>query len=70
MSMRIDALGGLFVASLAAYLVYGRILSTAADAGFSMTMAISFSSMILWWIGEFNRFEISGNRYVNVASSS
>jgi hypothetical protein len=37
--VRIDALGGLFAAGLAAYLIYGQRLSSSADTGFSITMA-------------------------------
>lgn len=39
--MRIDTLGGLFAAGLAAYLIYGPTKDTmhASDTGFSLTMA-------------------------------
>jgi ABC-type multidrug transport system fused ATPase/permease subunit len=60
--VRIDGLGGLFAAGLAGYLVYGQPLSTAANSGFSITMAVMFSSMILWWVRSLNEFEVSGNR--------
>lgn len=39
-------LGGLFAASLAAFLVYGPRLD-ASTSGFALSQAISFSSMIL-----------------------
>jgi ABC-type multidrug transport system fused ATPase/permease subunit len=70
--IRIDAIGGLFAAGLAGYLVYGRKLTTAADTGFTLNMAIGFSSMILWWVRVLNDFEVSGNSlerilgYVNI----
>lgn len=37
--IRLDALGGLFVALLAAYLVYGNTNATASGTGFSLAMA-------------------------------
>ncbi|KII93466.1 hypothetical protein PLICRDRAFT_35686 [Plicaturopsis crispa FD-325 SS-3] len=60
-SVRVDALGGLFAASLAAYLVYGPKLVSASNTGFSLTMAIGFSSLILWWVRILNDFEVQGN---------
>ncbi|KAH9939278.1 uncharacterized protein BXZ73DRAFT_99482 [Epithele typhae] len=59
-SIRIDALGAAFAAGLAAYLVYGRT-THAGNIGFSLNMAVGFSSMILWWIRVLNEFEVSGN---------
>ncbi|KAI0832850.1 multidrug resistance-associated ABC transporter [Trametes gibbosa] len=59
-SIRIEALGALFAACLAAYLVYGSH-ARAANTGFSLNMAVGFSSMILWWIRILNEFEVSGN---------
>ncbi|KAH8978589.1 hypothetical protein EDB92DRAFT_2056103 [Lactarius akahatsu] len=59
-NLRIDFLGGLFTASLAAYLIYlpnERFLPS--DTGFSLTMAIGFSSLILWWVRNLNDFEVS-----------
>ncbi|KAH8986104.1 hypothetical protein EDB92DRAFT_1818416 [Lactarius akahatsu] len=48
-SLRIDFLGGLFAAGLAAYLIYvPNERSLPSDTGFSLTMAIGFSGMILW----------------------
>ncbi|KAK7461891.1 hypothetical protein VKT23_008323 [Stygiomarasmius scandens] len=58
--VRIDALGGLFSAGLAFYLVYWRD-QTAANTGFSLNMAIGFSSLILWWVRNLNEFEVQGN---------
>jgi len=61
-SVRIEVLGGLFAAGLAIYLVYGRgPLPTASDTGFSLNMAVGFSSMILWWVRMFNELEVNGN---------
>jgi ABC-type multidrug transport system fused ATPase/permease subunit len=60
--VRIDGLGALFTAGLAAYLVYGgSAMSEAHSTGFSLNMAIGFSSMILWWVRILNEFEVSGN---------
>ncbi|KAI9435350.1 hypothetical protein H4582DRAFT_2112394 [Lactarius indigo] len=59
-NLRIDFLGGLFAASLAAYLIYvPNERSLPSDTGFSLTMAIGFSSLILWWVRILNDFEVS-----------
>ncbi|KAI6045165.1 hypothetical protein EDC04DRAFT_2638851 [Pisolithus marmoratus] len=55
---------------LVAYLVYGRT-SEAGNAGFSLNMAIGFSSMILYWIRILNNAEVDGNverinSYINI----
>jgi hypothetical protein len=47
--IRIDGIGSIFTASLAAYLVYGGGARTASDAGFSLTVSVAFSGLILWW---------------------
>jgi hypothetical protein len=65
MSIRIDALGGLFTSGLAAYLLYHGLPSV-ADTGFSLNMAIASTGMILYCIRILNDFEISGNRKVYV----
>jgi hypothetical protein len=39
------------------YLVYGRPDENASDTGFSITMAVTFSGMILWWVRVLNEFE-------------
>ncbi|KAI0085671.1 P-loop containing nucleoside triphosphate hydrolase protein [Irpex rosettiformis] len=59
--IRIESLAGLFAAGLAAYLVYGGSGVNASDTGFSLTMAVGFSGMILWWVRILNEFEIAGN---------
>ncbi|KAJ7102323.1 hypothetical protein B0H15DRAFT_943257 [Mycena belliarum] len=56
----INALGGIFSASLAYYLVYFQSHSP-SNIGFSLNMAIGFSGMILWWVRVLNDFEIQGN---------
>ncbi|KAF9786031.1 hypothetical protein BJ322DRAFT_1057551 [Thelephora terrestris] len=66
-SVRIDAIGALFSSGLAVYLVYGTGVlhhhrpGSAAAIGFSLNMAVGFSSMILWWVRVLNEFEVSGN---------
>ncbi|KAH8986103.1 hypothetical protein EDB92DRAFT_1949382 [Lactarius akahatsu] len=68
-NLRIDFLGGLFAASLAAYLIYvpnERFLPS--DTGFSLTMAIGFSSLILWWVRNLNDFEVSTNSLERIHS--
>ncbi|EJD04272.1 uncharacterized protein FOMMEDRAFT_106872 [Fomitiporia mediterranea MF3/22] len=58
--IRIDTLGGLFASGLAAYLVYGKQLGSASNTGFSLNMAVAFSSLILWWVRILNQFEVAG----------
>ncbi|KAH9077606.1 hypothetical protein EDB83DRAFT_2285647 [Lactarius deliciosus] len=57
--LRIEFLGGLFAAGLAAYMVYvPHERSLPLDTGFSLTMAIGLSSMILMWVRVFNKFGV------------
>ena len=57
--IRIETLGGIYQASLAAYLVYSGVVH-ASNVGFSLTMAVGFSATILWWIRLINDFEVAG----------
>ncbi|KAH9059057.1 hypothetical protein EDB87DRAFT_1832312 [Lactarius vividus] len=64
-NLRIDFLGGLFAASLAAYLIYvPNERSLPSDTGFSLTMAIGFSSLILWLVRTLNDFEATGEERI------
>ncbi|KAF8744087.1 P-loop containing nucleoside triphosphate hydrolase protein, partial [Rhizoctonia solani] len=71
-SIRMDALGGLFAAGLASYLVYYRTSVDASDTGFSLNMAVAFSGGIIWWVRILNEFEVQGNSleriqdYINI----
>lgn len=47
--VRIDVLGGIFAATLAAYLFYGREAPTASNTGFQLNLAVTFTAMLLWW---------------------
>lgn len=59
--IRTETLAGVFTASLAAYLVYGRDGSpTAANTGFSLTMAVGLGALILIYVRVYNGLEISG----------
>jgi ABC-type multidrug transport system fused ATPase/permease subunit len=59
-TIRIDMLGGLFASVLAAFIVYGAKLD-ASTAGFALSQAVSFSTMILWWVRMVNEMEVQGN---------
>jgi len=60
--VRIDVIGALFSSSLGTYLVYGGSKGIdASDVGFALTMAVSFSSIILWLVRIYNDFEVQGN---------
>ncbi|TEB39057.1 P-loop containing nucleoside triphosphate hydrolase protein [Coprinellus micaceus] len=69
--VRVDAMGGLFAAGLAAYLVYFKSHG-ASNTGFPLNMAVGFSGMILWWIQRLNELEVHGNslerieKYTNI----
>ncbi|KAH9967588.1 hypothetical protein BC827DRAFT_1264378 [Russula dissimulans] len=72
-SLRIDFLSGLFSAALAAYLIYvPDELVLSSDIGFSLTMAIGFSGLILWWVRVYNNLEVNScsleriHSYINI----
>ncbi|KIY48677.1 P-loop containing nucleoside triphosphate hydrolase protein [Fistulina hepatica ATCC 64428] len=58
--IRIEMLGALFSVAVATWLVYFQGRSS-SDTGFSMNMAVGFSSTILVWIRVVNNFEVEGN---------
>ncbi|KAF9645949.1 P-loop containing nucleoside triphosphate hydrolase protein [Thelephora ganbajun] len=51
--------------ALAIYLVFGAGAvhkpGSGANIGFSLSVAVGFSSMILWWVRCLNEFEVNGN---------
>ena len=59
--IRIDALGAIFTAALASYLLIHRSLN-AANTGFSLNMALGFCGMILWFVRISNELEVEANR--------
>ncbi|KAH7883936.1 hypothetical protein F5I97DRAFT_2075294 [Phlebopus sp. FC_14] len=65
--IRIDLVGALFTTALAAYLLYGRSRD-AANVGFSLNMAVGFSSMILYWVRILNDVEVNGNSVERINS--
>ncbi|KAG1889339.1 hypothetical protein F4604DRAFT_1711826 [Suillus subluteus] len=67
--VRIDIIGGGFSAGLAAYLLYGRGVHEASNIGFSLNMAVGFSSMILWWVRILNEVEVSGELLSRITPS-
>ncbi|THH21507.1 hypothetical protein EUX98_g8371, partial [Antrodiella citrinella] len=60
MAVRIEAIGSLFAAGIAAYLVYGTGVS-ASNTGFALNMAVGFCELIRWWIYGANRIEVQAN---------
>ena len=66
-NVRIDILGALFTASLAAYLTYGGNVS-AADVGFSLNRAAEFTSMVLLVVRIYNQFQVQSNRWAYLHS--
>ncbi|TCD71270.1 hypothetical protein EIP91_011749 [Steccherinum ochraceum] len=59
--VRSSILAGLFASGLAAYLIYGPQNRGASTTGFSLTMAVGFSGLILWFVRLLNEAEIEGN---------
>lgn len=59
-----DTLGALFITLLAFYQVYVQTAS-AANAGFSLNMAVSFCMLIFYLIRFYNNFEVESNRCVS-----
>ena len=57
--MRIDILANFLPLCLGFYLVYVQRVSPSVT-GFSLSMAVTFSNMILWWIFFSNQFEVEG----------
>ena len=61
--IRIDALGAVFAAVLASYLLIRRSIS-AANIGFSLNMTLDFCTLILWLVRNYNELEVQSNRWV------
>jgi ABC-type multidrug transport system fused ATPase/permease subunit len=61
-TVRMDLLGGLFSAGLAALLVYnGNKLLPASIVGFAINQAVSFSNILLYFVRMINGFEVQAN---------
>ncbi|QRW21004.1 ABC transporter transmembrane region [Rhizoctonia solani] len=67
-SFRMNALGGVFAAGLAAYLVYGGSSPDASNTGFSLNRAVVLSSGVFWWVRILNEFEVQGNSLERIKS--
>ena len=61
--IRIDALGATFATAMASYLLIRRTIS-AANIGFSLSMALEFCNLILWLVRNYNDLEVQSNRWV------
>ncbi|KAJ7088646.1 P-loop containing nucleoside triphosphate hydrolase protein [Mycena epipterygia] len=59
-TLRLDIVGSIFTVSLATYLLYFHKLS-AAETGFSLTLAVEFNLIIMHWIAIFNDLEVQSN---------
>ncbi|KAL0579460.1 hypothetical protein V5O48_002566 [Marasmius crinis-equi] len=69
LSLRTNLLSGVFATSLAAYLVYGRGES-ARNTGFALNMAIGFSANIMYWVRNYNDFQLHANSLERIAAYS
>ncbi|KAH7319538.1 P-loop containing nucleoside triphosphate hydrolase protein [Rhizoctonia solani] len=68
MSFRMDVLGGVFAAGLAAYLVYAGSSPDATKTGFSLNRAVVLSASIIWWVRYLNDLEVQGNSLERIQS--
>jgi hypothetical protein len=57
--MRMDTLGGIFSAVVTVYVVYSGNVS-AGVAGFTLSLVLSFSRNVLWWVRMYNVLEVQG----------
>ncbi|KAF9013109.1 ABC transporter type 1, transmembrane domain-containing protein [Cyathus striatus] len=67
MGTRMDLLGATFTTALALYLVMTRSAS-AANTGFSLTVALEFCRYILGWVRLYNDFEVQSNSLERIQS--
>ena len=58
-SIRMDALGAIFSGVIASYLIFSGNLE-AGFAGFTLSVVLSFSRLILYWMRFYNLLEIQG----------
>ncbi|KAF8953252.1 multidrug resistance-associated ABC transporter [Flammula alnicola] len=58
--IRIDAIGAIFTAGLATYLIYGPSVG-ASNTGFSLNMAVEFTGAVLFMVRNCNEFEVQSN---------
>ncbi|KAJ7784670.1 multidrug resistance-associated ABC transporter [Mycena metata] len=67
-AMRTDVLGGVFSAGLGWYLIYGGGSHYGpANIGFTLSAAISFTSVILRWVRNTNALQLNANNLERVA---
>ncbi|KAF7365323.1 hypothetical protein MVEN_00404300 [Mycena venus] len=66
-ALRSDVLAGVFSAALGWYLVYGwGSHNGPANVGFSLSAAVSYTSMILWWVRISNALQLDANNLERV----
>lgn len=53
-NVRFDSLAAVFSSGLAAYLVYGPGERTASAIGFTLSVSVQFSTLILWFVRVLN----------------
>ncbi|KAH8108752.1 P-loop containing nucleoside triphosphate hydrolase protein [Phellopilus nigrolimitatus] len=66
-SIRVDSLGAIFAGVVSTYLVYGGLVE-AGFAGFTLSMVLSFTRLILIWVRIYNVFEIQVKSLKNHSS--
>ncbi|KAG6813437.1 hypothetical protein H0H92_011134 [Tricholoma furcatifolium] len=60
-SVRVDALGGLFAALLGVHYVYYNGTVSASNSAFTLSLAVGFGRMVLGFVQFLNMFESNGN---------
>lgn len=60
-NIRVDVLGAVFSAGLAAFLVFGSTKFDPVLIGFGLNQAVSVSEIILYWVKVANEFEVQCN---------
>lgn len=56
-AVRVETLGGLFAGSVSVYFIYGSNMS-AGYIGFTLSMLVNFSRLVLIWVRVYNDFEL------------
>ncbi|KLO18945.1 P-loop containing nucleoside triphosphate hydrolase protein [Schizopora paradoxa] len=59
-AIRVESLGGLFAGSVSVFFIYGSNLPP-GYIGFTLSMLVNFSRIILGWVRVYNEFELQSN---------
>lgn len=68
-AVRVESLGGLFAGSVSVYFIYGSNMP-AGYIGFTLSMLVNFSRLILSWVRVYNEFELQCEFDASIFNSS